>query len=115
MKSGTLYEQGEILLVPFPFTDLSSIKRRPVLILSNSQYNSRSEDIVTCGITSNLKDSNFSVLIDDRNLISGKLPIQSIIKVDKLFTLNQRLIRRRLAKTNQKTFNLVKKELFKLI
>ncbi len=36
MKYGTQYEQGEIIIVPFPFTDLSTIKQRPILIISKN-------------------------------------------------------------------------------
>ncbi len=35
MKSGTMFERGELVLIPHPFTDLSARKRRPVLILTN--------------------------------------------------------------------------------
>jgi len=34
-----MFEQGEILLIPVPFSDLSSVKKRPVLVLSNSIHN----------------------------------------------------------------------------
>jgi len=114
MKFGTRFEQGEIVLVPFPFSDLKSVKQRPVLILSNNNYNNRAEDIVTCGITSNLKDSEFSVLINDNELIEGKLPVKSRIKVDKMFTLKQTLVKKRIARINKKTFDRVRKELLKL-
>lgn len=33
-----IYKQGEIVLVPFPYSDLSGSKRRPVLIVSNDAY-----------------------------------------------------------------------------
>jgi len=111
MKSGIRYEQGEIVLAPFPFTDLSTIKQRPLLVISNNNYNDKTEDLVTCGITSNPKDAEFSVLIDNKDLISGSIPLKSRIKVDKLFTLNQKIIKKKIAKINNEKFFEVKKEL----
>ena len=115
MKSGINYEQGEILLVPFPFTNLKSIKQRPVLVLSSTGYNNKTEDVITCGITSNLKDTDHSVLIESEQCISGTIPTTSRIKVDKLFTLEQSIILKRWAKVNKETFEQVKREFFQLI
>ncbi len=115
MKSGTMYEQKDIVIVPFPFTDLSSSKQRPVLVLSRNDYNEKSEDIITCGITSNLSNKNHSLLIDNASLSDGFIPVKSRIKVDKLFTINKSLVRKKVAKLNNGQFELVKKELFSLI
>ena len=52
MRYGTMHNPGEILLVPIPFTDLSSNKRRPVLVLSNQEYNIQTEDLIVTAITS---------------------------------------------------------------
>jgi mRNA interferase MazF len=49
MTFGIKYEQGDIVVVPFPFTDLSEVKQRPVLILSKKNA---SLYVITCGITS---------------------------------------------------------------
>jgi len=43
---GIMYDQREIVLVPFPYSDLSSIKRRPVFIVSNNDYNTTHNDVV---------------------------------------------------------------------
>ena len=115
MKSGTPYSQGDIILVPFPFTNLMAVKRRPVLILSKGEYNSKADDVITCGITSNINDSNHSVIIDNTDLIEGSIPLQSRIKVDKLFTLEQSIVIKKLGKVNTNIFESVKKELHKLI
>jgi mRNA interferase MazF len=46
-------EQGEIVLVPVPFTDLSSTKRRPVIVISNRAYHQATADMVVVAMTSN--------------------------------------------------------------
>ena len=115
MKSGTTFNQGDILVVPFPFSDLTSIRQRPVLVLSKKDYNEKCEDIITCGITSNLKDAACSVLIDDFNLIEGKLPLKSRIKFDKLFTLNKDIVIKKVARLNKANFEKVRKGICSLI
>jgi mRNA interferase MazF len=115
MISGTQYDQGDIVIIPFPFSDLSTIKQRPVLILSNNDYNKATQDLVTCGITSNLKNEKFSILIDTKDLSEGSIPTKSRIKVDKIFTLHNSLVRKKLSKINSKVFNQVKNEIQKLL
>jgi len=114
MRSGIKFKQGEIVLIPFPFSDLSSVKQRPVLIISSTNYNNKAEDVVTCGITSNLKDSEYSMLIESRDLIEGSLPVKSRIKVDKIFTLKQSLIKKKIGRVNKKLFTQLRKEILKL-
>lgn len=115
MISGITFEQGDILIVPFPFSDLSSIKQRPVLILSKSSYNREAEDIVTCGITSNLRDAMHSVLIDNKDLESGSIPRASRIKVDKLFTIEKSIVKKKIGKINYLTMDMVRKEFINLV
>jgi mRNA interferase MazF len=100
MKSGIKFEQGEIILVPFPFTDLTVAKRRPVMVLSKNQYN--------------VKDIEYSVLIDQEDLSSGFLPSPSRIKIDKIFTLEKSLAVKSIGKIKLEIWRRVKDELFKL-
>jgi len=115
MKSGIRFEQGEIVLMPFPFSDLSNVKHRPVLVLSKGEYNSIVEDFIVCGITSNLKNTDYSVLISNKDLVEGKLPVESMIKVDKIFTLEQGLVKKKIGKVSGEVFEKIKEEMFKLI
>ncbi len=115
MRFGMKYEQGMIAIVPFPFSDLSSFKQRPVLILSKSEDITRAEDVITCGITTNLKDAAHSVLINSGNLESGTLPLESRIKIDKLFTLSKSIIRKVLGKVDRETLASVRAEFQQLV
>lgn len=110
-----MFKQGEIIIVPFPFSDLSSIKQRPVMILSKNIDNEKVEDVITCGITSNVKDSKYSVLIENKDLIDGKIPKPSRIKIDKLFTISQDIIKKKVGRVDKKTFEKVKSEFVKLV
>ena len=103
-----MYNQGEIIIVPFPFSDLSSIKQRPVLVLSKNSYNESGDDIITCGITSNLKDARHSVLIENTNLEKGQIPAKSRIKVDKLFTIDKSIVKKKVGRLNKEAFNQVR-------
>ena len=48
----TTYERGSVVLVPFPFTDLSAVKRRPALVISTDAYNAATGDVIIAQITS---------------------------------------------------------------
>ena len=110
-----MYKQGEIIIVSFPFSDLSSIKQRPVLVLSKNVDNEKVEDIITCGITSNIKDPKYSVLIETKNLIEWEIPKLSRAKVDKLFTISQDIVKKKVGRINKETFEKVKVEFAKLV
>src|SRR6266481_4693678 len=72
MPSTTRYKRGDIVLVPFPFTDLSSSKRRPALVVSPDWFNSSNQDLVLVAITSQIGDDPRSVLLDETDFVGGK-------------------------------------------
>lgn len=61
----TLYKQGDVLLVPFPFTDQSSSKQRPAVVLSGESYNDNHSDIILAPITSKIARTGDEVFIFD--------------------------------------------------
>ena len=111
MRSGIIFEQGEIVFVPFPFTNLASSKKRPVLVLSKTNYNKQYSDFVCCGITSNIGNSSHSVLIQSKDLLVGTLPKPSRIKVNAIFTLEKSLVIQSFGKVQENIMEKVKKEL----
>ena len=84
--------QGDIVLVPVPFTDLSSHKRRPVVILSSDVYNDSGPDFIVVAMTSTPAQSRWSLPITNGDLRAGRLNRPGTIRVDKVYTLSQSLV-----------------------
>lgn len=107
-------EPGDLVLVPFPFTDLTSAKTRPALVLSSSDYNVEGRDVIVCGVTSNLANAAHSVLVEAKDLERGRLPATSRVKVDKVVTLEKSLVRRRVGHVRAGVVSQILKEFFSL-
>jgi mRNA interferase MazF len=55
MPPTTGYSFGDVVLVPFPFTDQSGIKRRPAVIVSSAEYQVQRRDLVVMAVTSQIR------------------------------------------------------------
>jgi len=55
----TDYSFGDIVLVPFPFTDQTTTKKRPAVIVSSNAYNQQRPDIVLMAVTSRIGSAGF--------------------------------------------------------
>src|SRR5262245_61584929 len=92
MRTGTMPKQGEIVLIPVPFTNLSSNKRRPVIVISNDDYNQTAADMVVVAMTSTPAVGPYSLRITSSDLVQGKLNRPGTVRVDKIYTLDQSLV-----------------------
>lgn len=110
-----MHRQGEILLIPIPFTDLSSNKKRPVLVLSNDDYNSKADDIIVAAITSNILSKEYTIFITNEDLIDGNLKVDSCIRADKIYTLSQNIVIKRFGRVNKDVMNKLKSKVNELI
>lgn len=106
--------QQDIVWVKLPFSNLEESKMRPAVVVSNSDYNDQNQDVVVCAVTSNLEARKYGVLISQENLASGKLPIKSRIRADKVMQVEKSLIVKPFAAIDDKTFDAVVAELMKL-
>jgi mRNA interferase MazF len=93
-------EQGDIVLIPVPFTDLSSRKRRPVIVISNNDYNRTSADMVVVGMTSQPRCSPYVFTITSADLERGTLNRPGQVCVDKVYTLAQYTIVKTFGRVN---------------
>ncbi len=87
-----MFKQRDIILIPIPFTDLASQKKRPAIVISSDKYNDTSEDIIVVALTSNVKKQDFTIVITSDDLEVGQLKTTSMIRVDKIYTLNKSIV-----------------------
>ena len=79
---------GEVVVIPFPFSDLTQSKVRPALCLADAGRG----DYVLCQITSQPYGDPLAIKIDDQDFATGGLHVESFVRPGKLFTADANLI-----------------------
>ncbi|MEW6616640.1 MAG: type II toxin-antitoxin system PemK/MazF family toxin [Thermodesulfobacteriota bacterium] len=82
------FVKGDIVVIPFPFSDLSQSKRRPALVLTVLQGN----DLILCQITSKSVKDNYAIPVDQNDFASGSLNQESNIRPNRLFTADNQIV-----------------------
>ncbi len=80
--------KGDVVVIPFPYSDLTETKRRPALILAQL----RGDDVVLCQITSQTVRDEYALEVKDSDFKSGSLRQSSNIRPNRLFTADQGII-----------------------
>jgi mRNA interferase MazF len=96
---GTL-EAGTVVLVPFPFSDLSNSKLRPAVVLADVGRG----DFVLCQITSKSYSDERAVEIGQQSFSTGSLRITSFARPGKLFTANENLFTQKVGTLSTSAF-----------
>ncbi len=104
-----MHKLGDIVLTPFPFTDLSTNKVRPALVLGTQD---KGDDVTVCFISSILQGRvhKFEVVIneEDKDFLKTGLKLKSIIKTTKIATLDKAVILGKIGKLDSKNIHKVK-------
>jgi len=82
------FAAGQVVVLPFPYSDLTGQKPRPVLLLARAGHN----DWIICQITSNPFADTSAIQLTPTSFASGGLPHTSYVRPSKLFTANQSVI-----------------------
>lgn len=91
-KHKNQYQQGDIIFVLYPFSDLSNAKKRPAVIIGNTNENGR---YMMAQITSSKEKYSGSLFIDT-SMVIGELKVQSQIRTTNIFTAEEKIINRKL-------------------
>jgi mRNA interferase MazF len=111
------FDRGDVVLVPFPFTDLTTQKQRPGLVISSRGFNDSSPGAIILAITSqvskDLQLGDYPLSLDEQK--KGGLPKPSIVKAAKVVTLSQALIRKTLGRLPEETLDQIVGKLVAII
>ena len=106
--------QRDLLLMPFPYSDLSASKVRPVLVISNDRFNGSSQNLIVCCVTSNISKNFYTILVEKSCLEEGELVDECCVKVENVAKIDKSKAIRKLGKINQKTFSEVREKFYSL-
>ncbi len=106
--------QRDLVLLPYPFSNLKERKVRPAIVVSNNNFNRMCQDCIAVPLTSVLKEEPFSFLINQNDMENGKLIKSSRIRIDKIFSVEKRLVQMKIGNVNDNFFDKLKSELIEL-
>lgn len=102
---------GVVVLVRFPFSDLSSSKLRPALVVASAG----SADWVLCQITSNPYSDPAAVALTTGSFAEGGLPRESFVRPGKLFTASESIVVRPIGELTARAHRIVVEAIVSLL
>lgn len=103
--------KGDVISVPFPFSDASATKRRPALVIAESDTN----NIIVCPITSK-PGRDYEIKLEDQDFISGKLNLSPCyIRPNIIATIDKSNVIRHIGKLNFEKINEVITAIIKIL
>ncbi len=100
-----------IVVLEFPFPDLTGTKRRPALAIAEPM----SDDVILCQITSVNRSDGYEVSLKPEDLITGNLRQESLIRPNKIFTATVDIIEYELGKITDDKWTEVQGKLMEII
>jgi len=105
------FVKGDVVVVPFPFSDLAQAKRRPALVLAELE----GDDRTLCQITSRGIRDRYAVELDDNDFEAGGLRRESNIRPNRIFTADVRIILYRVGHLKLEKVNEVVEKLVEIL
>ncbi|MBL1211365.1 type II toxin-antitoxin system PemK/MazF family toxin [Geminocystis sp. GBBB08] len=102
---------GSVILIPFPFSDLSQSKLRPAIVLANAGYG----DWILCQVTSKSYTDSRAIELNNQDFSNGSLKVISYARPSKLFTANSNLIVRKIGDLKPEIMEKIVSEIIDLL
>ena len=91
------FVKGDVVVIPFPFSDLSGVKKRPALVLASL----KGDDVILCQITSQYVKDSYALPLDNEGFSSGSLHKPSNVRPNRLFTAEKSIIIRKIGRVKE--------------
>jgi mRNA interferase MazF len=105
------FVKGDVVVVLFPFSDLSNAKKRPALVVAELA----GEDLILCQITSQALQDEYAIPLSMADFSEGNLHQESNIRPNRLFTADRRIIEYRVGQTSPEKMGEVTKKIVKIL
>jgi len=103
--------KGDVVVLLFPFSDLSNYKRRPALVLADTGGNA----LLLCQITSQSVRDSYAIQLESSDFQTGSLKKISSIRPNRIFTADEQIIEYRAGHINSATIEKVILNLIRLL
>ena len=104
------FVKGDVVIVPFPFSDLSNSKKRPAIVLADLE----GDDIILAQITSQMIYDKYAIKLDNSHFEDGSLNRESNIRPNKIFTAERSIILYKIGSLKAKKMEQVTKYVIKV-
>ncbi len=82
------FVKGDVVVLPFPYSDLSATKKRPALVVASLD----GADVILCQITSQSISDRYGLQLNTIDFVGGGLKHPSNIRPNRLFTADERIV-----------------------
>ena len=102
--------KGDVVVIPFPFSDLSASKKRPAVVVADLT----GDDRIMAQITSIARADNYAISLEAKDFKNGELPHSSMIRPNKLFTADRSIVSYKTGSINDKKIKEIEKTLVEI-
>ena len=106
------FVKGDVVVLPFPFSNLAASKRRPALVVAPIQLH---DDVILCMITSRQTTDASAVSVSQDDFASGGLPLESNVRPNRLFTAEASIILRTAGRLKSEKVDAVVAEIVRIV
>jgi mRNA interferase MazF len=105
------FAAGQVVIVHFPFSDLTASKLRPAVVLAKAGH----DDWILCQITSKAYGDEKAISLDALDFVRGSLHLNSYVRPGKLFTAHASLVANQVGELQSGKFSAVRDAVVRMI